>query len=272
MGGNSRIVYTPRENKKISRFSRTRLFIYAGILVFLFMASGAVYAMRFPQWQIKEISLSGLEALGEEEMISVIKESFSGNFAFLIPRSSFFMVNTQKLAIALEEKFPRIRRVVVTKSFPDLLRVSVKERRPFGIFCAVSRCAYVDDSGFAYEEAPNSLGSLIIKITSDAQDLKIPAQAFDNLLFDRMKLVSEGLKNKFDFDTIGYQLFSKIPREIRITTSYGFQIYINQDDDFESVFKVLKTVLDEEIKEKRARLEYIDLRFGNKVFYKYKSY
>ena len=268
MGSDSRIVYTPRENKKISRFSRTRLFIYTGI--FIFMAGGAVYAMRLPQWQIKEISLSGLVALGEEEIISVIKESFSGNLAILIPRSSFFMVRTQKLVAALEKKFPRIRQVVITKSFPNFLMVSVKERRPFGIFCAVSRCAYVDDSGFAYEEAPNSIGSLIIKITSDAEDLKIPVQAVNNLLFERMKLVSEGLKDKFDFDTIGYQLFSKIPREIRIATSYGFQIYVNRDDDFGGVFKVLKTVLDEEIKEKRAQLEYIDARFGNKVFYKMK--
>lgn len=271
MGNDSRIVYAPRENKKISRFSRTRLFIYAGILIFIFMAGGAVYAMRLSQWQIKEISLSGLGVLGEEEIVAVIKESFSGNLAFLIPRSSFFIVSTQRLVSALEEKFPRIRQVSITKSFPNLLRVSVKERKPFGIFCAVLRCAYVDDSSFAYEEAPNSIGSLIIKITSDAEDLKIPAQAVDNLLFERMKLVAEGLKDKFDFDTIGYQLFSKIPREIRVTTSEGFQIYINRDDDFESVFRVLKKVLDEEIKEKRLQLEYIDARFGNKVFYKFKQ-
>ena len=75
-------------------------------------------------------------------------------------------------------------------------------------------------------------------------------------------------KEKLNLNVIGYQLFSKIPGEIRVTVSDGFKIYFNRDDDLENAFVVIKTVLEEEIKEKRSRLDYIDARFGNKVFYK----
>ena len=42
-----------------------------------------------------------------------------------------------------------------------------------------------------------------------------------------------------------------------------------KDDDIEYQLSNLKYVLDEEIKARRGELEYVDLRLGNKVYYKY---
>jgi hypothetical protein len=47
-------------------------------------------------------------------------------------------------------------------------------------------------------------------------------------------------------------------------------LILNVKDDYSRVFSVLKTVLENEIKDKAKDIDYIDLRFGNKVFYKYK--
>jgi len=72
-------------------------------------------------------------------------------------------------------------------------------------------------------------------------------------------------------EIVGFEFSFQIQREFRALTSDGFLLWINRDDDFAGVTKVLKTVLDEEIKDRRAELEYADLRFGNKVFYRYRQ-
>ena len=67
---------------------------------------------------------------------------------------------------------------------------------------------------------------------------------------------------------MSYELISDFPKEIRVVGPEGYRVYFDRESDLQNAFRVLKTVLAEEIKDRRARLDYIDLRFGNKVFYK----
>lgn len=265
----SRIVYAPiNSSKKEPWPSRKALFGALAVFLFLIFAAGSVYALQLPEWQIRRLEISGLEVLGEEEIRVRILSEISGNYAPFIPRSSFFLVRGKEINNTLVNEFPRIEIVSVDKKFPDTLSIQIKERKLWGIFCSVQNCAYIDKNGVLYEEAPSSQGSLILKIASDAESFSIPSKILDDLTVGKMEFLSLGLKEKLNLNVIGYQLFSKIPGEIRVTVSDGFKIYFNRDDDLENAFKVIKTVLDEEIKEKRGRLEYIDARFGNKVFYK----
>lgn len=264
-----RIVYAPLNSPVKNRSQlRRKFFVAAAVFLFLIIFAGAVYAIHFPEWQIKKFEISGLEVLKKEGIVAEISGATSGEYAPFIPKSSFFLVSGEKIKKALVEKFPRIEEATADKNFPDTLVVSIKERKLWGIFCGAQNCAYVDKNGVLYEEAPSSQGSLILKITSDAERFSIPSRALDDLTIQKMEALYRGLKEKLGLDVIGFQLFSKIPGEIRVMVSDGFKIYFNRDDDLENAFKVVKTVLEEEIKDKLGRLEYIDARFGNKVFYK----
>jgi hypothetical protein len=50
----------------------------------------------------------------------------------------------------------------------------------------------------------------------------------------------------------------------------SWYILLNDKNESNLSFSNLQLVLDGTIKEKRPTLEYVDLRSGNKVFYKYK--
>ena len=50
----------------------------------------------------------------------------------------------------------------------------------------------------------------------------------------------------------------------------GWYVILNNENEPESSFNNLELVLGETVKEKRSKLEYVDLRFGNKVFFKLK--
>ncbi|MBI2640600.1 MAG: FtsQ-type POTRA domain-containing protein [Candidatus Sungbacteria bacterium] len=268
----SRVIYTPREERlPRRRFHMRRFFLVLAAFSLLgVIIAGMVYVLRFPRWQIREISFSGLEVLSQEEIASKIKHELQGEFAALIPRSSFFLAETASLAESLQKEFPRIEQISIKKDFPDKLKISAKERKLFGIFCGQSSCAYIDASGFAYESAPNFSGSLITKIKSDAPDPAVGQNAVEPALMERLIFLGEEIKRSLGIMSVVHELSSQAPREIRVETDEGFKIFFNRDDDFQNVFRVLKTVLDEEIKEKRARLEYIDVRFGNKAFYRLK--
>ena len=59
--------------------------------------------------------------------------------------------------------------------------------------------------------------------------------------------------------------------DVNITTTEGWQIFINSEADFSQQLSNLPMLLQKEIEDK-SDLEYIDLRYGAKTFYKFKSF
>ncbi len=160
----------------------------------------------------------------------------------------------------------------VQKKIPHTLIVSVEERSSWGIFCSAnSECAYIDAKGFAYESAPLFSGMLVTKIMSDASSsLIIPSQAVEQATMQKITEIGDHLKDITGSANVSYELTHDLPREIHAVTPEGYKIYFDRDSDLLNAFRVVKTLLAGELKDKYARLDYIDVRFGNKVFYKLK--
>jgi hypothetical protein len=71
----------------------------------------------------------------------------------------------------------------------------------------------------------------------------------------------------------GFDISKIILKDAGIREVYlkeGWYILLNDKNEPDQTFSNLELVLDQEIKEKRPKLDYIDLRFGKKVFYKLK--
>ncbi|QQG45156.1 MAG: FtsQ-type POTRA domain-containing protein [Candidatus Sungiibacteriota bacterium] len=271
----SRIVYTSKETKGPGILSKKAPKIAGVSVLFILLVSSLFYLARLPNWQVANFSFSGLKTLDQNMLQKKVMKILEGNYALIIPKRSFFFVNSDKLSKAVLNDFPNIQSVSVTKKFPDSVKIAVEERELWGIFCAkavkkdvAAQCVYVDKTGFAYEQAPDSAGFLITRINTEGFSPEVPSQILEPPLTERMLFLAEELRKNLGLEVIGYELSKKVPREIWVVTSEGFKIYFNKDDDWVNAFRVLKTVLDEEIKDKRPQLDYIDLRFGNKVFYK----
>lgn len=277
----SRVVYTPREpeiNKRGSKIlSRKRVAVFLFCIVFFLAFGGTVYALRLSSWQVRNIDFHGLQALDERELEEKIQTLLEGNYTLFIPRRSMLAVFPKRLEEILQKEFPRIESVHIRKGFPDSLSLAVVERAMWGVFCGEadeedgSSCAYIDKTGFAYEQSPRSSGTLITKVKSDVSDVVVGSSAVEKELMEQFLFLGQEIKRVVGSDVVAYEISSRTPREIRLALSDGYHLYVNRSDDFQNVFMVLKRVLEQEIKDKRARLEYIDLRFGNKVFYRFQQ-
>lgn len=239
--------------------------------------------MRLPSLQIRDIRISGIDLM-RSEVSDALRATLGGRYFFLLPKSSFFMVSTQKLSQEIQKDFPQIESVAVIKKISGVLEVSGNMRILWGVVCndfsgeeATStpeslkkiNCVYVDKTGFAYENAPDMIGSLIMKVSTD-YEVKPAVKIFDEKEMQLMLFLQTKIKDITGFEVNGYEISKKTSRELRVKTNGEFRLWMNREDDFNNVFRVLKTVLDEEIKDNVSKLDYIDLRFGNKVFYKFK--
>lgn len=266
-----RILYTARDTKSSKKkISKKEVWILLVLTGFVAIFGGAIYFLRVPYWQIKKVEVGSSGVLTPQEIKAKIDYFLEGRILFFLPRSSYLLFNSSGLASVLQKEFPQIESLSVQKKFPDYLGVAVKERELFGVFCN-DECVYIDKQGFAYDYAPSSSGSLLIKIKSDATKAQVGSTMVEPSLLNELFLLSFGVSKIAGLRAIAYEFFSRIPSEIKMETDNGFKIFFKRGDNFANAFRVLKTVLEQEVKEKRLQLEYIDLRFGNKVFYRYKN-
>lgn len=264
-----RILYTTREAKLVKKVSKKRIWFLLALFGLKMFLIGGIYLLRLPYWQVEKIEVGGLEVIDYQDIKTRVDEFLSRKILFLLPQSSFLLLDSRRLAAILQREFPRIESLLVKKIFPDSLVVFLKERELFGVFCN-DGCVYIDKQGFAYDFAPSSFGSLLVKIKSDAAEVHVGTTLLEQNLMDDFILLSAELEKAAGVRPVAYEFLSKVSSEIKVETSEGFKIFFKRSGNFNNSFGVLKTVLEQEIKNKRPQLEYIDLRFGNKVFYKFK--
>ena len=193
---------------------------------------------------------------------------------WVVPRSSILAASSAGIADGIKKEFPAIKNISVQKRFPDSLDIAVDERNFWGIFCndlagsASSTCVMIDESGYAYAESPEPKGSLILKVRSDDAGVSVGDFAVRPETMDRIRILAQKLPEAAGVWAEDFELRQDAPRDIRAAMAGGFHIFLRTDTDLANAMRVLKKVLDEEIGDRRSKLDYIDLRFGNKVFYK----
>jgi|SRR3989338_7498505 len=266
----SRIIYTP-EVKKRKRSSPKKIILAVGVFfLIIFILAVIIYLLRLPALQIKKIEIDGnyaIEKLGIEDKIN---EYLTGSYFYFIPKKNYFLARPAAIEKTLLETFLRIGGATIQKKPFNGIAVEIRERELWAIYCS-QKCFFIDKSGFMYEEAFTNSGNLIRIVKTDNEKLGIGGYA----LTEETINIFTRLEEKINLSGLGpvmeYNLSLKSPGEIKIKTGEGFYLELSLDDDFNRVFMILETVLNEEIKEKRGNLDYIDLRFGQKVFYKYKK-
>jgi len=276
-------------NEKILRarkLKRKRLGIIFSVIGLLIIV-GIIFFLRMKLFQLRTIEVSGSVIVEQKDIQNFINKKYEGKYLWLIPKNNSFFVLPKKVKKSLQEEFPRIDTINVSRNFPSSLFIEITERKGMYVWCGnditrtlVSKntsCFFVDKEGIIFSEAPYFSGTpftLFLGGSKDASNVLgtqlLPRDDFTNILFI--------------YDTINKLKLS--PYAIRILSEREYEILLRGDSDFTSSTRIKLKDIDDQItlsqnlaaalntkifKEyKINEFEYIDARFGNKVFYKLK--
>lgn len=256
-----------RQIKKVKSavFSWASLWITVSILCFLSL----LYFLFFSQYlQIKNIEISGTIKLNQDEFKNFVNNNINKNFLFIKSRSYFLVSkkNTEKLSLL---NYPLIEDIKVSKNFPNSIKITIKERQPIFSLCGSNGCFDIDRGGISFlERAAQNLESARFECP---KEIKLGSQAIGEDLFAILKNIEDKLKDFGDINA-SQVLFSDNLSKITVNTEAGWQIFLSKEASISTQFANLSLALDQKIPpEKRQDLEYIDLQFTDKIFYKYKS-
>lgn len=258
------------------RRRRKRWALLSAFMVFCALATYAVHWVSYmPQYTIQDIEVSGISTLDEREIQQRVYDALGEDSGFISPRNLLWY-DSEKIRSALESDIFHIARASVSRDdfFSTTLRVSIDERAPFAKWCSTEeRCYAIDETGFIFDPLTASSTQTFAEtftffggVTSTSTPLGayVAPARFPSALSIMRTLGQAGytpVRASIDSDT-----------DVSIVFNTGFTLYASFGAEPPALVRNLKLVLESEpLKDNLSNLEYVDLRFGNRVFYKLKG-
>lgn len=238
---------------------------------FLLLSAAALWGSFWaPYFRISKLEFDGINS---SEVGNAISSYIHSKNKFFLPQNHYLFLSADRIKEIFREK--DFGTASVQKLFPNKLVVKFEKSEPWLIWCpprlalgeaGSPDCYYIDEKGALSDRAPYfselPLPQVRIKDPIIAK-LGNSIISSEDTVFLKAWLLS--LKT---IDALPSEIEFLGKAEIKIFLKEGWFIYLSRNSDPQKLFTDLRLLLEQKIKDSRPKLEYIDLRFENKAFYK----
>ncbi|MEK7566624.1 MAG: FtsQ-type POTRA domain-containing protein [Patescibacteria group bacterium] len=240
--------------------------VFLAIIVFA-VSTAAVFYGAGRLFRLSNIEIAGNERVNTDDLRSQIKQTLSQNSIPLWPEENIIFFNSESLAEALKKQFAAIDAVDISRDiWRKSLTVEVKERNTWAVWCQHA-CFYVDGGGILFEPAPQFLGDLILKIIDERSDnFSLGDRIMDLKTLSGVQKFAEQIKKNSGLSVKNIRILPET--ELWLDTDGDFKIVLDPETDFDRAYENLAIFLKSAAEEKINEIDYIDLRFQDKTFYR----
>jgi len=257
-----------RIRTKKSAFKKPAFWTF--ILVLLIIGAFFYFLLFFDKFQVKNIVISGNQKVRIEDIKAIVMENITKNM-LVFKSQSIFLASLSDLNSQIRDKFPEISSASTKRKLFDTLVVNIQERNPALVFCSLfegkDSCCLLDNTGVAFENVEDrNRGLPIVRqdgLSKTALGQEVLAQGLAGYIVEAQKSLNE----KFGIDIKSAEIISDARMDA--LTSEGWEIHFNLAADMGLQITKLSLLLEKEISaESRGTLQYVDLRFQDRAYYK----
>lgn len=283
------VLTSPRalEMKHSRRVHSVRLAILVSMLIVSILGACA-YFSNDRHITINKITVSGTHIINASDVESLAQNELSGKYFHLFARADSLIYPKREIYNTLREKYPSIEELAVYRANRNTLNIDIKERSASYLYCGAQvpelpadvgdNCYFINNDGYIFDNAPYFSGNIYFKYYATISDQTkvlgqyvFPEDQFHAVARFIDEITNLGLKPIYlTLDSDGtYSLY--LNHGISDTSP---KIIFKNGDDLNLVLDNLSVAMKKpefanEINSKYATLLYIDLRFKNKVLYKF---
>jgi len=257
----------PRE-RLAARRRRARL-IGAALSICITAAAvgGLALVSHHDRFAIRDVSVRGAAALPAGDLQAAFDESLDGGFQ-LFSHRNIFLYPRQHITQELLRRFPRLESVTLSREslLAQAVVLSVHEREARHSWCdAAGMCFLLDENGFVF--APRNTEAMSYRFQGGLIAEEPVGQTFLRGRLADVVALLDALKAA-GFAATGARVENE--SDMTIPLEKGFYLKASFKTEPYKMVKNLELALSAEaLRDKTAALEYVDLRFGNRVYYRF---
>lgn len=261
------------------RRSRRRLAFAAWGGACLLLFGGLVVAANLPALQVGAVVVEGNEVTSDSELEKIVRQNLSGSYFALFPRTNILLYPKKAIEQAIEKEVARVSSASVVLKDGGLLSLIVKEREPSALWCegeydandpVPSPCYFIDNDGLIYGLAPVFTGNVYLRFWGIHGGNPTGLQLLELAAYREMAYLLETLP-KFSLEPTDV-VFNNQNADVTVHLKGEARLLFTRKQSLGEVLENLDSVLSSEPLGGREALEldYIDLRFGNKIYFRLK--
>lgn len=255
-----------RDHKNKQKRTLNIKYYIIGICIIL---SFIIYGLFFSPWLvIKNIKIKGLGRLPESAISERLWNQTNQQVFWLLNQKNILLFNKKSAKLDLLANF-NFSKIEIKKSFFNSLIVNIEERPYAFVWQEKGQSYYSDSKGFIIKDSlvsPEDVNKFPV-IENQTPDSLIEN---DYLKIDENYLVFIfTVKNESDKNSeiaINKFFFSQESNTVKVLFKNGLLAYFNVKDDVLKQIDKLLVVKREKIKDNIGSVNYVDLRYGDKVY------
>lgn len=219
--------------------------------------------------------MRGTTLQNPDDVATYIQSQLAIDDTAFIARDNIFAYPKEELRAGIIRSFPRLKSVRIGRSgvLTTTLIVNVDERLPFATWCSdgdVRTCYVLDESGLLYAPAEFSGTPAVPYLFFGA----VSAENAIGSVFlpGKLESVRDLLQRMSAARFIPVQVRALDDKDYSVVLQNGFTIKVSFGQRVDTTVHNLELVaLSEALRGRESELEYVDLRFGNRVYFKFKG-
>lgn len=282
------ITTTPRTIELLRR-KRKHQHAIAVVCFFLFvgLVVGLSYFSKYPKFVVTEIKVEGTHIIDAQAVGDLVLEDISGNYVYLFKKANTFILPETKIREDILEKFQRTEKLEIKRVGFRSLLITISERSGSYLWCGASiptdsaklgdDCYFLNTDGYIFDTAPYFSGEVYFKFYVPLGEGVVPmgAHVLPKEIFKSIITFIDGVS------TLGLHPVSVVMNDenqyelyLSKTGTSNPKILFNKVSDLPTILSNLSAAINKpefktEVIGKYNSLNYIDLRFKNKVLYKF---
>jgi len=246
--------------------------LLGGVLIISSIAAilfGVWHITRMPAVTIVNVAVRGGETISHEKVQALVESQLTGNYFLFIPHRFTYLYPKESIIKQLAT-FPRMHEVQVNRTDRKSIEVTFEEYVPLALLCTSlstsSVCYFLDEEGYAFAPAPALEGGAFVRHVIEGREELTVGSIFPKEELKKIETFLASLLTELNLRVT--DVVHTKDGDLQFFVNGGGKIFVAPNFDLAGTFENLKSIFDsKEFKHlKPGNFNYIDLRFGNKVF------
>lgn len=265
---------TRRHSQLKAKRRKVRMAITLGVIVALLAIAYGIHVLSYmPKFNIQKISITGVEHFDGTQIQTYVQSQLHDDRFHYLSQSNIFIYQKEAIEKGIVAQFPHVKTAFITRADPlsTEITVAVGERQPYAKWCAESlECYAMDDSGFIFSSAQITDSFTTPYTFSGELTLNPIGNTYLPGSFEKILALLRVLQQELRLSPLTIE--KNADHDFTVHFTDGYALKASYDTAPDVLARNLQLVLQSDVLKNRTNeIEYIDLRFGNRVYYKFKG-
>lgn len=255
------------------RLRRRALSVAAFFLFVVLLLVGTIFLARVSFLRVTRVEVLGSQSVAASDLQQLVLQELEDSYFFVFPKSNVFLYPKKAIVAKLLASYPSLKGATTNIKDFQSITVTVEERHPEALWCSdlsSSPCFFLDGEGVIYAQAPAYSAPVYDLYLGTAAGKTLPRQFLLPGQFRALSALVAAVRK--DAGIAIERVSVDAHDDVRMWFANGFVLLFVLKEAGGDVYERFTLALGSEPFKNRkfSDFEYLDLRFGDKLYYKLK--